>query len=85
MSSTGKLIGTAFVVAGSGRFPVDMLRYDCCYPANGESAEGILSDGAYGGEGMREVRLISCMVTRPTAERWRSFGWVVTAQEDIRS
>lgn len=69
---------TRFRVAGHFQFPLDMLRYDSCWPASQEDvcklsrkAEGILDLG---------VELLHADRTRawkPTDGRWQSFGWRV--------
>ena len=65
-----------YKVSGSGTFPIDMLRYDCAYPASSEavSAMGRADNRAVHVE-RRTVELLSHH--RPTIDRWRSFGWVV--------
>lgn len=69
-----------FTVSGSGDFPMDMLRYDACWP---ETPHEITH------EGRREVTVIGyCRTTPcfkrtgqpgeyPTFDRWRSFMWSV--------
>lgn len=70
-----------FTVEGHGRFPVDMLRYDCCFPLSGDDAENIIAHSAEESEhSLRKVRLVSNTLWRPTVDRWSSFGWVVLAQ-----
>ncbi len=67
-------------------FPLDMLRYDCCYPGNADAVAEI----ARHGEGPRErdkVRWESESITlhqrhptvmnQLTPRRWESFGWEV--------
>lgn len=63
------------VVSGHGEFPIDMLRYDSCYPSSERDAN------AADDHGFRSV-----MVTRRidggypahfTNDRWASFGWDV--------
>lgn len=70
-----------FTVVGTGAFPVDMLRYDCCYPVDTDSALAIVvgfRDSDY-----NEVRRVSLRMRvttpreGPTAERWLSFGWSI--------
>lgn len=58
-----------FRVEGAGDFPLDMLRYDRCFPAAGVDVETIRADGA------RRVTLLSDR--HPTPARWDSFGWRV--------
>ncbi len=68
-------------VEGSGTFPVDMLRYECCVPATESDANSIQHH-----EEKRVVKLFrftptsSLMdgpATRTGRERWASFGWRV--------
>lgn len=68
-----------FTVRGTGAFPLDMLRYDRCYPGTGQDS--------YAAErvdrGEREVTLATAIASRaenyPTTGRWESFGWKVVA------
>ena len=75
-------------------FPMDMLRYDCCFPATGEDASRLLwairhhgimeltlrcySPYAYQGWNLGDP--IPKFENRcpVTIERWMSFGWTVT-------
>lgn len=69
-----------FTVKGHRHFPVDMLRYDSCHPADPEAVDGILEDTP----AAREVRLNLIAFSKdvgPTTARWASFGWQVT---DVR-
>lgn len=63
-----------FVVSGNRDFPVDMLRYDRCWPATSESAT-MLGRGE-----IRDVQL-KCYAENKvppiTEGRWQSFGWRV--------
>lgn len=66
-----------FVVKGCGAFPIDMLRYDACYPCDQDCTEVITLDRLderYNAP--RSLRLIS-RVGEPTNARWASFGWYV--------
>ncbi|CAB4130440.1 hypothetical protein UFOVP119_64 [uncultured Caudovirales phage] len=72
---------TKFTVTGRGRFPVDMLRYDECFPRTGEDAQAMNYDSE-SLAGVREVRSVTLCTyarhgSRPTAARWASFGWSV--------
>ena len=63
----------------NGAFPVDMLRYDRCYPASEEDAKAIAQSLA-GTE--REPYRVTVKALSPSREhwtkaRWRSFGAVV--------
>lgn len=64
-----------FEVTGRGEFPVDMLRYDGCWPVDGVDASNIL-----GGQDapLRTVKLMSMRDRKdwqPTVARWQSFLW----------
>ena len=68
---------TRFTVQGRGNFPLDMLRYDSCWPADTASAMSIgRSDPA------DTITLLTWGVGI-TPDRWRSFGWTVTSQERV--
>lgn len=63
-----------FEVTGEGNFPLDMLRYDTCYPSTqmDVSLMGLTS--------LRVLFLSRRVQNRndqPTIERWKSFGWTV--------
>jgi len=74
-----------FVVAGRGDFPMDMLRYDECWPQDTSDAsliarslyEGVNADGRLG-EWVIRLRRFSEHKIGPTVARWESFGWKVT-------
>ena len=59
-----------YVVTGRGDFPLDMLRYDRCWPMSSSDVarlEHLTS---------REPRSVLMMsYDKPTIERWSSFGW----------
>ena len=64
---------TFAVVAGSGEFPFDMLRYDCCYPLDCTDAKQLEEDKF-------DYRFV--IVARDKEgefhpERWKSFTWRV--------
>jgi hypothetical protein len=58
-----------FVVEGVGSFPLDMLRYDSCWPADQETMSYLEARG--------KRRLMMRSHSSPTPERWASFGWRV--------
>ena len=78
---TKKETATQFTVIGRGVFPLDMLRYDGCYPKLETDTITI------GKDGLREVELHKTLnwgtphellkVWVPTVGRWNSFGWAV--------
>ena len=65
--------GWIFLVRGSGSFPMDMLRYDQCFPTV-EMEANIMQK-----EYIEEKVLISMKTHRPhvTIKRWESFLWNV--------
>lgn len=73
-------------VKGSGNFPVDMLRYDGCYPHRSEDAIEIgisigVREAKRPGEGY-SVQVSRQRKTKAEAEnwtvgRWASFGWTL--------
>lgn len=64
-----------FEVMGKGEFPFDMLRYDQCWPVDGDSAAQI-PNYVVAGVPNREVRTIRFnSLKRPTIDRWSSFLW----------
>ena len=71
-----------FTVRGKGPFPFDMLRYDSCFPTDGESAARMhYSRVETIGNNLRDVTLTAVGYTPcgggPTVARWESFGWNV--------
>lgn len=72
-----------FTVEGTGTFPFDMLRYDAAWPASSEDAIALDHENwrSHPKAGDRySVKLLS-HGPAITPDRWRSFGWTVTAQE----
>lgn len=68
---------THFTVRGSGRFPIDMLRYDGCWPFQSTDSFAITHSFTWEhGPEPYEVRLETWQ-GKPTVGRWRSFGWDV--------
>lgn len=68
------------MVEGAGPFPVDMLRYDQCFPCTeADDSKAIdLSFRPRGQRGPYRVRLVTISRTAPTTGRWDSFGFKVT-------
>ena len=57
-----------YVVTGRGEFPLDMLRYDACWPASSSDVAKM--------EAVREPRsIVMASYNAPTTGRWLSFGW----------
>ena len=65
-----------FYARGKGNFPLDMLRYDKCYPLKEGEAKGL-------GNWVPETRAIRLETsgTHITRGRWKSFGWLITKVE----
>jgi hypothetical protein len=62
-----------FVVNGVGSFPIDMFRFDLCYPKSEEDSATIEKSFRQSERGEHSVRLVSSKA--PTLDRWRTFGW----------
>jgi hypothetical protein len=69
---------TKFTVeATHSQFPIDMLRYDSCYPAAEEMAARIEATFRRGHYETTQVTLVKPNGGEPTVGRWNSFGWTV--------
>jgi hypothetical protein len=66
-------------------FPIDMLRYDACWP---ESQTDVLAienpQGHAGDDHVARVVLLSDSASEPERARWASFGWRVIYVERVR-
>lgn len=71
-----------FTVEGGGEFPMDMLRFDECWPEGPSDAAkmGATYADPATDTGRRSIRLGSFRhgIAGPTEKRWESFGWRVT-------
>jgi hypothetical protein len=72
-----------FIAKGTSAFPVDMLRYDACWPNDGESATNIILSGKpnlrRAADGNIVIWIVSLTsIGTPTVERWSSFGWSIS-------
>lgn len=78
MASSVKVYVTTFSVGGRSDFPLDMLRYDNCYPARSEDAAAIVATIArYDGE-HETIKLEKRHAGKDpnlTPDRWASFVW----------
>ena len=63
-----------FPVTGSGQFPVDMLRYDSCYPHSQDSVVALSEKNT---RTVVLARAVKRVTDTPTIARWESFGWKV--------
>jgi len=70
-----------YIVAGSGHFPDDMLRYDCgVIPSSAD--DSVLTVRERLSLPYREIVVTSPY--QPTTARWESFGWRVLFIETVR-
>lgn len=61
-------------------FPIDMLRFDTCWPRSQEDAEKIATQLTARGTEIEagRVRVTLSGMQEPTLARWKSFGWSVS-------
>jgi DUF1680 family protein len=70
-----------FTVRGKVTFPLDMLRYDCCYPATQEDVAK-MAESLYTSDGCEiQLEAFRDKKWQPTKERWKSFLWEVIHHE----
>lgn len=69
-----------FTVEGALNFPLDMLRYDRCWPASQDDVVRMSEAVNVGFVERTERRFKITLhgIDEPTLERWISFGWHVT-------
>lgn len=76
-----KLYRQLFEVEGRHPFPIDMLRYDACFPASETESHKI--NATFDGGRIETTRVTLARYIRadmkqePTSGRWHSFGWTV--------
>ena len=79
-----KNVTVEFTVTGKYPFPLDMLRYDSCWPANPQAVSDIETSlrqydvPASDRPQQYSITLRSKSHSAPTTGRWKSFGWEVT-------
>jgi hypothetical protein len=64
-----------YYATGRGDFPLDMLRYDQCWPASTDDAFNLLERDV----DLRSIDLLSHI--EPTIDRWLSFGWSIGVEK----
>lgn len=70
-----------YSVTGRGTFPLDMLRFDCCWPRYQQDT-GMLFESLT--EKDRNTRTIHLVGMRgPSIGRWQSFGWQCTEPQPV--
>ncbi len=72
-----------FFVMGRGPFPLDMLRYERCWPTDQASVEIIRNSPNT--DDLLQVSLSMIGDHQPTPARWNSYGWTVAATLTPRS
>lgn len=82
MAKTYKLYKISFIVKGTGRFPIDQLRYDRAVPRK-EIDSLMIEDHFIEKPRVVELLMFSPVKDGPTEDRWRSFGWNVLSKEII--
>lgn len=66
-------VPTRFTVRGRGKFPLDMLRRDQCWPVYESDSERILNQSIE-----RDIHLYSAKGwLKLTRKRWESFSWII--------
>ena len=81
MAKVVRWFNVKYTVAGSGSFPIDMLRYDTSFPEH--ETESLRLEDRNRLQERREVDLVHRGEKEwsPTVGRWNSFGWGVVAIE----
>lgn len=67
------------VVEGYGIFPLDMLRYDCCFPVESEDANAVAGEPDAPTRRVAVQRWCDIADGRWTNGRWESFGWKIVS------
>ncbi|KRT69414.1 MAG: hypothetical protein XU15_C0011G0096 [candidate division NC10 bacterium CSP1-5] len=73
-----KVYRQTFQVTGLGSFPLDMLRYDECYPRT--ERDTALIDQSFQEANVQYIgleRILTDEAKDPTFDRWKSFLWAV--------
>lgn len=69
-----------FAVIGSGAFPMDMLRYDRCWPVNSDDAANLTDYSNNDGKPLvRRAVALATIADRVESARWSSFGWTASS------
>lgn len=71
-------------VSGSGNFPLDMLRYDQCWPESQFDVEKIGYDADRIPRPVSVVAVTDNKTSPFREDRWRSFGWQPQGGEVIK-
>lgn len=68
-----------FTVVGNGPFPLDMLRYDSCWPKTQADVQVVYYSHHEGRHTLDRRAVTLSGGQRPTEARWASFGYKVEA------
>jgi hypothetical protein len=68
---------TTFRSVTGQRFPIDMLRYDTCYPSDSKAVSNITREKNLPGDIVEVCRLAQRKGQPWHTERWITFGWEV--------
>lgn len=70
-----------WTIEGFGAFPIDMLRYDCCFPERESEDSYVIGQSHYPGLDERWTVRVLSHKPQPTLRRWESFLCRVTKVE----
>jgi len=71
-----------FIVVGQGRFPIDMLRYDQCFPNSEYDSSQIADSVRHIGKRIVTLSAYTSLKNwQPEFERWKSFLWKIEKHE----
>ncbi len=74
---------TFITVSGRGRYPLDMMRYDCATPASEEDSDKIGNLESRSAPVKIRLKRFSSNGGKATAGRWESFGWTVVEDSGV--
>lgn len=66
-----------FKVKGTGQFPLDMLRYERCWPADSDMVLELVPPHTKEERVVELCRHVDFKKELPTAGRWQSYRWQV--------
>lgn len=67
-----------FIVEGDGRFPLDCLRYDQCWPFEEKDSNAIHAAHDDHDHPRRAICLMTYSPSAPHDAKWIAYGWTVT-------
>ncbi len=75
-----------FEVVGTGPFPLDMLRVDCCFPETTRDTGTVQTSFTISSTEQYSVHLVSIQPLKnwqPATNRWRSHGFTITSYSQL--